>query len=101
MNEHPDPAGIAAVAKMAGPHTQLVQCLVGWGDRHDARKVLENPEFRKLGIYGVAKPAGDLLPLAIAEYRGKPVGAFKGNDKNIAVLLRFFHGLPLDYVGAP
>ena len=98
MNEHPDPASIAAVAKMAGPHAQLVQCLVGWGDQHDAKKVLENPEFRKLGIYGFAKPGENSLPLPIADYRSKPVGTFTGNDKNIAVLLRYFHGLPLDFI---
>ncbi len=68
---------------------------------HDARKVLESPEFRKLGVYGFAKPGDDSLPLPIADYRGKPVGAFKGNDKNIAVLLRYFHGLPLDYIAPP
>ena len=78
MNEHPDPAAIAAVAKMAGPHTQLVQCLVGWGDQHDAKKALENPGFRKLGIYGFAKPGENSLPLPIAEYRRRPVGAFTG-----------------------
>jgi lysophospholipase L1-like esterase len=30
--------------------------------------------------------------------RSKPVGTFTGNDKNIAVLLRYFHGLPLDFI---
>jgi hypothetical protein len=25
----------------------------------------------------------------------------RGNDKNIAVLLRYFHGLPLDHVTSP
>ena len=101
MNEHPDPASIAAVAKMAGPHTQLVQCLVGWGDQHDAKKVLENPEFRKLGIYGFAKPGENSLPLPISQYRSQAPKAFKANDKNIAVLLRYFHGLPLDRVAEP
>jgi hypothetical protein len=98
MNEHPDPTSITAAAKMAGPQTQLVQCLVGWGDQHDAPKVLADPEFRKLGIYGFAAPGVNSLPLPIAQYRSKPVGAFRGNDKNIAVLLRYFHGLPFDYV---
>jgi len=98
MNEHPDPASIAAVAKMAGLRTQLVQCLVGWGDQHDAKKVLENPEFRKLGIYGFAKPDDNSLPLPISQYRRQAPKAFKGNDRNIAVLLRYFHGLPLDHV---
>jgi hypothetical protein len=98
MNERPDPAGIVAVTKMAGPHTKLVQCLVGWGDRHDARKVLENPEFRKLGIYGFAKPGDNSLPLPIVRYRSQTPKAFRGNDRNIAVLLRYFHGLPLDYI---
>jgi hypothetical protein len=87
-----------AVAKMAGPHTQLVQCLVGWGDKHDAGKVLADPRFRKLAIYGFASPAEGSLPLPISRYWSQDPGTFKGNDRNIAVLLRYFHGLPLDYV---
>ena len=36
--------------------------------------------------------------MPIAQYRRQAPKAFKGNDKNIAVLLRYFHGLPLDFI---
>jgi hypothetical protein len=95
MNEAPDPRSVQAVAKMAGPRTRLVQCLVGWGDAHDARKALENPDVRKLGIYGFARPGANSLPLPIAQYKRKKISEFTGNDRNIAVLARYFNGLAL------
>jgi hypothetical protein len=98
MNEHPDPAAIREVARMAGSKTQLVQCLVGWGDQHDAKKVLEGPESRKLGLYGFARPGENSLPLPIEQYRKSPMTSFKGNDRNIAALVRYYNGLPFDYV---
>jgi hypothetical protein len=98
MNENPNPEDAGAVARMVGPHTQLVQCLVGWGERHDARKVLENPAFGKLGLYGFSKPGANSLPLPIREYKRRRIGDFQGNDRNIAVLARYYNGLPLDFV---
>jgi hypothetical protein len=52
------------------------------------------------GIYGFAKPGDNSLPLPIAQYRSNAVGTFTGNDKNIAVLLRYFNRLPFDYPAA-
>ena len=96
MNEATDPRTLDAVKQMVGPHTRLIQCLVGWGDRHNAKKVLSNPAYRDYNIYGFAKPNPDSLPLSIKEYLDKPIDKFKGNDRNIAVLARFFNGLGLD-----
>lgn len=98
MNEAPNPEDIAAIRRMIGPQTKLVQCLVGWGDRHDARRVLERAEFRQLGIYGFSRPGPNSLPLPIEEYRRHPIARFTGNDRNIATLLRYYHGLPFDFV---
>ena len=41
---------------MIGPQTRLMQCLVGWCKRQDARRVLERTESSHLGIYGFSKP---------------------------------------------
>jgi hypothetical protein len=38
------------------------------------------------------------LPLPVASCLSKPVNAFTGDDKNIAVFARVYHKLPLDYV---
>ena len=97
MNEATDPRTLDDVKKMIGPHTRLIQCLVGWGDKHNAKKALSNTAYRNYNIYGFTKPNPDSLPLPIDEYLSKPVDKFKGNDRNIAVLARFFNGLSLDY----
>jgi hypothetical protein len=97
MNENPNPESTRAAAAMAGPNTQLVQCLVGWGDAHDAKRVLENPEFRKFGLYGFSAPGPNSLPLCIEQYKRNPIASFKGNDRNIAVLARYYNGLPMDH----
>jgi len=83
---------------MTGPHTQLVTCLVGWGDVHNARAVLSDPRSAGLAIYGFVKPQADSLPLPIGEYLGKRIDDFQGNDRNLATFVRFFNGLPFDTV---
>jgi hypothetical protein len=81
----------------------MLQNLVGWA-AHDAAKFLADPNNRDLDFYGFAEPRDNSLPLPIAEYLGKPIGAFTGrnrisaNDRNIAALARFYRGLPMDAV---
>ena len=53
---------------------------------------------RDLGIYGFAKPGPNSLPLPIAEYRSRSIDSFHGNDRNIAVLARYFTGASLEIV---
>lgn len=96
MNEAPDPRVLAKVRGMAGPRTRIVQCVVGWGDKHDARAVVTDRGFAGLDLYGFAKPGPGSLPLPVAEYLSKPIDAFKGNDRNIAVLSRFFNARPVE-----
>jgi hypothetical protein len=74
---------------------------VGWGDQHDAKKVLSDPATREYAIYGFTNPPGEYsLPLPIETYMSKPIDEFAGNDRNIAVLARFFNGIAWDYVAA-
>jgi hypothetical protein len=56
MNEHPDPSRLEAVRQSIGAHTQIIQCVCGWGDQHNAAKILQDPHFADVGIYGFAKP---------------------------------------------
>jgi hypothetical protein len=55
-----------------------------------------------LDFYGFAEPRDRSLPLAVEEYLARPVGAFAGkgrfdvNDRNTAVLARFYCGMSLD-----
>jgi hypothetical protein len=98
MNEATDPKSLEQVEAMKGPHTRLVQCVVGWGDAHDARRILLAGTGRSLGIYGFAKPGPNSLPLPVAEYRSRSIASFQGNDRNIAVLARAFNGASLEIV---
>ena len=36
------------------------------------------------------------LPLPVTEYRNRSIASFEGNDRNIAVLARFFNGVSLE-----
>jgi hypothetical protein len=55
MNEHPEPARIAAARAAARPDTTLIQCLCGWGE-HDAAAIARSLGDQPLGHYGFARP---------------------------------------------
>lgn len=95
MDESGTPAAMRAVAPMFGPQTRQILCVVGWGDRHDARKILADAANADFGIYGFARPNPDSLPSPIPTYLGKPIESFQGNDRNIAILARAFNGGPI------
>jgi hypothetical protein len=82
MNENPNPASLAAVRKEIGPHTTIVQCLCGWGDQHDPRRVVGNPAYDDVGFYGFAAsdPTTTLPPPGTT-----------GNARNIEILRDVFH----------
>jgi len=96
MNEATDPTVLQGVERMKGEHTRLVQCVVGWGDRHDARTIVAGADESGIGIYGFSAPGTSSLPLPIAEYRERPIIGFQGNDRNIAVLARYYGGEQMD-----
>jgi hypothetical protein len=56
MNEHPDPEKLEAVRKTTGPDTRMIQCVCGWGDQHNAAKIIADPRFKGIGLYGFARP---------------------------------------------
>ena len=103
LNEAPNREYFEAAKTMVGSHTRLIQCLVGWPG-HDAGAYLSDPANKNIDLYGFAEPRDNSLPLAVADYLAKPVSAFQGaghfevNDRNIAVLARYFNGLSLDKV---
>ncbi len=101
MDESGTPAALRAVIPQLGPRTRPILCVVGWGDRHDARKVVADAANAEFGIYGFARPNPDSLPLPVERYLAEPPEAFRGNDRNIAVLARFFNGRPLPPPAGP
>jgi len=93
MNEAGD---IKRVKSMVGKHTRLITCLARW-NRQDATKVVPEALKEGIGLYGFAKPGrNSLLPLEPLLKR--PVSELKGDDRNIAVLARAYHGAGIDTV---
>ncbi len=54
MNETPTPAKLDATQRMVGPHTKLIQCVSGGSTEYDASKVLDDPKYQDVGLYGFA-----------------------------------------------
>ena len=77
MNEHTDPQKLLDIQHAVGPETKLIQCVCGWGDKHDAAKIMSDPRFARWGWYGFAKadPKTTLPP-----------NDDSGNAKNIAFM---------------
>jgi len=94
MNESGDMRRIQAVKKMVGKHTRLITCLARW-NRADATKVVPEALEAGVGLYGFTKPrtGGGLVPLE--GILSRPVGELRGDDRNIAVLARAYHGVPV------
>lgn len=98
MNEAGDIESINRTRKMTGEHTRLVTCVVGWGDRHNARLLTTAAKDAGVGVYGFSRPGPNSLPLPIETYLAKPIDAFGGNNRNIATLARWYNGIPFDVV---
>lgn len=98
MNESGDMKRINAVKQMVGKHTRLITCLARWNGQ-DATKVVPEALKAGVGLYGFTKPRtmSGLVPLE--GILGRPVSELKGDDRNIAVLARAYHGVSIDAVG--
>ena len=83
MNEHPDPEKLAATRALVGKDTRIIQCICGWGDQHNAEKILSDPQYADLGLYGFARP--DLTTTL-------PPDDDSGNARNIAAMRTAFTG---------
>ena len=95
MNESGDKKSIDAVKAMVGPHTRLITCLARWNGK-DATQVVPEALAAGIGLYGFTVPrtGGGIVPLE--EILSRPVSELKGDDRNIAVLARAFHGASIE-----
>ncbi len=98
MNEAGDLETLEHARHTTGTHARLITCVVGWGDRHNAVKTAPAAQARGIGIYGFSRPRANSLPLPVTTYLAKPISAFRGNDRNIAALARFYNGMPFSTV---
>ncbi len=86
MNENNDPNQILAVRELVPESTKLIQCLAGWGPRHDAKSMIESLANKNIGFYGFARPDVETtLPPTVSD---DPHLA--GNATNIAVMKKAF-----------
>lgn len=96
MNEGGDLERIKAIEPMIGKHTRLITCLAQW-NKQEATAVVPEALKEGIGLYGFAKPdENSMRPLEPILKR--PVDDLQGDDRNIAVLARAYHGAPIDSV---
>lgn len=98
MNEAGDMKSIRQIQSMVGSHTRLISCFAAWNGK-DPREVIPEALDAGVGLYGFTAPSpgrGGLVTLD--KFMGKPVGELKGDERNIATLARFYHGVGLDAV---
>ena len=102
LNEGPDTHDTEATRQqLNGRPIRLIQNEVGWSN-HDARKVFSKAKYKAWDFYGFAVPYDNGLPLPVSDYLNRPIDDFKGtdrmsvNDRNIASLVRFYLGKPVE-----
>ena len=91
MNEGGDLERVRAVTPMTGKDTRLITCLAGWNGQ-DASTIVPAALKEGIGLYGFAKPGPDSL-LPLESLLARPVGELQGDERNIAVLARAYHGV--------
>ena len=96
LNEAGDLQRTADAKKMIGPHTRLITCLANW-NAQDPMQIVPAALKEGIGLYGFTKPGPDSL-LPLESLLSRPVGELKGDERNIAVLARAFHGASLDSI---
>jgi hypothetical protein len=94
LNEAGDVKRTADAKKMMGPQTRLITCLAEW-NRQDPIQIVPAALKDGIGLYGFMKPAADSL-LPLDSLLARPVRDLKGDEKNLVVLARSFHGASLD-----
>ena len=97
MNESGDMKRINAVRAMVGEHTRLITCLARW-NRQDATQVVPEALEAGVGLYGFTKPRNMSGLVPLEGILSRPVSELKGDDRNIAVLARAYHGVSIDAV---
>jgi hypothetical protein len=97
MNEAGDIASTEAMKNMVGKETELITCLAEWNGQDPA---IVAPAAIKSGVavYGFTKPLIGYAMPPVDMYLNHSIDAFRGDNRNLAVIARAFHSLPLDTV---
>ena len=97
MNEGGDMERVEAVKAMVGEQTRLITCLAQW-NKQDAQQVVPAAIETGVGLYGFTKPNENSLLPSVDKFLSLPIDSFKGDDYNIATLVRAYNGLSFDFI---
>jgi hypothetical protein len=91
MGETGNNKQIAETRTMVGEHTRLITCLAVWNGQ-DAAKVVPEALEAGIGLYGFCKPRNGAGLVPLDGIFARQVSELSGDDRNIAVLARAYHG---------
>lgn len=97
MNEAGDVTRTESVKELVGENTRLITCLASW-NRQDPLEVVNHAKIHNIGLYGFTKPVVGNMMKPVNYYLRNPVDKLENDERNIAVLIRLYNGLQMDYV---
>lgn len=95
MNEAGSLDAIRKIEGMIGDHTRLITCMALWNGQ-DASKAVPEALAAGVGLYGFTAPKTSAGLVPLDPIFSRQVSELSGDDKNIAVLARAYHGKSSD-----
>ncbi len=95
MNEAGDVESTEAMMKMVRKETVLITCLAEWNGQ-DPVKVAKEAVKSGVSLYGFTKPIVGYMMPPVYMYQNHPIDTFRGDNRNLSVLVRAFKGLPIE-----
>ncbi len=92
MNEAGSLDAIRKIEGMVGKHTHLITCMALWNGQ-DASKAVPEALQAGVGLYGFTAPRNNDGLIPLESIFSRQVSELSGDDKNIAVLARAYHGM--------
>lgn len=99
LNEAGDLKGTGDAKRMIGPHTRLITCLAEWNGQ-DPAEVVPAAINANVGLYGFAAPGLDSLR-PLESVLARSVDSLCGDDRNLAILARVYHGVSMRALWLP
>ena len=86
---------IQQAKSMIGPHTRLITCMAQWNGQ-DPTKAVPDAVEAGVGLYGFSRPRTGSGIIPLEKIFSKQVSELSGDEQNIAVLARAYHGKSID-----
>ena len=99
LNEAGDLKGTGDATRMIGPQTRLITCLAEWNGQ-DPVEIVATALRDGLGLYGFAAPGPDSLR-PLEQVLARSVDSLRGDNRNLAVLARVYHGVSKEALWSP